>query len=101
MKTVLTLTAGLLFALAPAGAASAGETGNGVAWGNCGWSSAGGDAKKAPYLADRTGKGIGNGGVQQLAKDTKGLCVQADPDLDPDPAPAPEVEVAVVVGSDQ
>lgn len=57
MKKILVLSAGLVLALVPAGAASAGGTGNGNAYGNCQNSSAGGVHEPLPGSA-----GNGNGG---------------------------------------
>ena len=57
MKKTLVLAAGLVLALAPAGAALAGGTGNGNAHGNCQNSSAGGVHAPLPGSA-----GNGNGG---------------------------------------
>lgn len=57
LKTLATLTVGVVLALAPTGAAFAGTGPNGNAWGNCQHSSAGGDHDPLPG-----GSGNGNGG---------------------------------------
>jgi len=54
MKKIVTVTVGLVLALAPAGTALAGDTGNGNAYGNCMNSSAGG-------VHDPLAGGAGNG----------------------------------------
>jgi hypothetical protein len=71
MKKTLTLTAGLLLAFVPAGAASAGELGvpGGNAWGNCKHSSGGGNPHSA-LEPERPGRG--NGGFVALGSKTGG-----------------------------
>lgn len=67
MKKIVTVTVGLVLALAPAGTALAGDTGNGNAYGNCMNSSAGGVHDPLDG-----GAGNGNGGHQGQTCDTAG-----------------------------
>ncbi len=61
---IAAVVVGVVLALAPAGTAFAGDTGNGKAWGNCRNSSAGGVL--APVMDSPHGRG--NGGLQEVAK---------------------------------
>ena len=72
MKKMVAVGFGLILALAPAGTALAGETGNGHAYGNCQNSSAGG--VHAPLAGSA---GNGNGGHQGE------VCLPGDPDVLP------------------
>lgn len=67
MKKIAVVVVGVVVAMSPAGTAFAGGTGNGVAWGNCQNSSAGGEL--APVMQSAHGRG--NGGLQEVAKSGK------------------------------
>jgi hypothetical protein len=72
MKKIAVVVVGMVVAMSPAGTAYAGGTGNGVAWGNCQNSSAGGELD--PVMDSAHGRG--NGGLVEVAKSGAG-CVPA------------------------